>query len=111
MYGAVGGSTNTRRILCIARTGFPPLERRSRLDAVPTVHVRAERLRQQDAAVRLLPVLEDRDQRPPDREPRAVERVHVRGLRALARAELDPRAASLIRLEVGARGDLAVDAL
>ena len=45
-----------------------------------------QRLRDHDRAVRLLVVLEDRDQRPADREARSVQRVDVLGLaRALGR--------------------------
>ena len=60
----------------------------------------AERLRDPDAAVLLLVLLEDRDQRAPDRQPGAVERVHEPGLGLGLRAVADLGAP---RLEVARR--------
>src|SRR5215204_3009428 len=70
-------------------------------------HERPERFGDDDRAVRLLVVLKDGEPRAPHREPRAVERVDVLGLRAARAAEAYLRAPRLIRLEVRAGGDFA----
>src|SRR5947209_5569526 len=72
-----------------------------------TTHVRPESFGDDDRAVLLLIVLQNRKPRATDREARAVERVDVFGLRAAAASEAYLRAASLIRLEVRARRDFA----
>ena len=67
-----------------------------------------QRLGDDDGAVRLLVVLEDGDERPPDREAGAVQRVQEPRLRPGLRAVAQARAAGLEVLAVRARRDLAV---
>ena len=67
--GAGGDHSLVRRPLCSRSCGF--------LDLLEAAHVGDERVGDDDRAVGLLVVLQDRDQRAPDREAGAVERVHV----------------------------------
>src|SRR6266545_2127574 len=71
--------------------------------------MRVQRLRDGDGAVRLLAVLEQRDDRAPDRDRRAVERVDVaRGALGGAVADVEPPGLEVGR--VGGRRELAVAA-
>src|SRR6201999_2773259 len=71
-----------------------------------------EHFRQLDAAVLLLPVLEQRDDRAPDGDGRAVERVRrlrpLAGARAALAAHADAEATSLVVGRVRARRQLAI---
>src|SRR5579885_664179 len=80
-------------------------------DHLEPAHVRLERVGHRNRAVTLLIVLEYRNQRAPDREPGAVERVHEP--RPLPFRGPEPRlhAARLEVAAVGAAGDLAIGAL
>src|SRR5437763_664531 len=75
-----------------------------------SAHEGHERLGHRDRSVGVLAVLEDRDERAPDRQPRAVERVHGLDL-SLRVAIARLHAPCLERLEVGARGNLAIRVL
>src|SRR5947209_6704968 len=81
-----------------------------RRDAFSPAHIRAQSLRDDNAAVLLLVVLEDSQPRASDGKSRAVERVHVLrfSLRVL---ESDVCASCLKCLEVRTRRDLAIQIL
>src|SRR3954468_21893426 len=79
-------------------------------DHLDAAHVGLERRRHIDAAVGALVILHDRDQRAPDCEARAVQRVDKLRL-ALVVTEARLHAPRLERLEVAARGDLSIGAL
>src|SRR5581483_8462233 len=66
-------------------------------------HVRAQRLGNDDTAIGLLVVFENRQPCPPDGQTAAIERVHVFRL-AFARLRADLRPPRLKRLEIRARG-------
>src|SRR5437667_8789543 len=76
-------------------------------DPLLPVHVLAQGARHANRPVGVLAVLENRDQGAPDGEAGAVQGMHRLGL-ALLVAESRLHAARLERLEVGARGDLAI---
>src|SRR4051812_13178478 len=76
-------------------------------DALDAAQIRPQRRGNHHRAVRLLVVLEDGDQRAPDGEAGAVERVRESGLAALG-AVADVGATRLEVLAVAARGDLAI---
>src|SRR5437868_1396415 len=82
-----------------------------RHEALQASHERADRFRQDHAAVALLPVFQDRHHRATDREPAAVERRHQPRLVALRWAEPDLRPPRLEVAERRARADLAVGVL
>src|SRR6516225_8866759 len=71
-------------------------------------HPRVQCPGQAHRAVRLLIVLQYRDQRASDGESRAIQRVHRLGLAALGVAPTCLQAPCLESLEVAARGDLAI---
>src|SRR3954466_14758901 len=86
---------------------------RSRIGGEPleAARVGPQRLGHGDAAVPLLVVLQYRDQRPPDRQPRPVQRVHeARSLRVLGTVA-GAHAPPLVVAAVGAGRDLAVGVL
>src|SRR5260221_11629625 len=78
------------------------------VNSLAAVHVGPKRRRNRHRPVLFLIILENRDERPPDRETRPVERVHEFGLSGAAGAELDIRAPGLKRLGIAAGRDLAV---
>src|SRR5437667_1557098 len=63
------------------RAGRAPVLRRRRQAGEP-IHIRSKRVRDRDASVRFLVILEHRDERAAHGEPRAVERVAVLGAAA-----------------------------
>src|SRR5919197_798574 len=87
------------------------LPRRSHVQAGESAHIRTYRLRQDDASVRLLSVLENRHDRSSDGETAAVERRGEPRLLARRRAETDLRAPGLEVAECRARADLAIAVL
>src|SRR3989441_1044746 len=89
------------------RAGRAPVLRRRRQAGEP-IHIRSKRVRDRDASVRFLVILESRDERAAHGEPRAVERVAVLGAAAGGGAVADLGPARLERRAVRARRDLAV---
>src|SRR5688572_25739746 len=81
---------------------------RFRLNARAAAEVRTKRLGDFYRAVFLLELLEDRDERAPDREARSVERVHERRLSLLLLAPANLRPSRLEVLEVRAARDLSI---
>src|SRR5688572_4652788 len=78
ILGQVGNALPTLcNLLPRTTTGAQGLRRRRAREAREAVHVRAERMRDRDAAVGLLVILEDGDERAADRQTRAVQGVAV----------------------------------
>ena len=78
---------------------------------VNTSHVRPECRGDDDAAVRLLVVLQDGDKGPSHRQPRTVQGVDKFHLAALFTAETDRRPTRLKFLKIAAGGDLPIGIL
>src|SRR5699024_9873166 len=75
------------------------------LDALLAAHVRSERFRDFDGAVRVLVVFEDGDHHAPDGGARGVQRVEIVGRLVTLGTVSEPGPAGLERLEVRSRGD------
>src|SRR5215831_1444375 len=80
----------------------------SAADDLVAAQVRPQRLRNRDRPILALIVLEHRDQRAADREPRPVERVQWLWLARLRVAPTRLHAPRLKRLAVAARRDLSI---
>src|SRR5262245_66572665 len=78
---------------------------------IHSAHERPQRLGDDDRAVLLLVVLDNRDERAADGEAGAVQRVDELRLAGTIAAELDARAARLKRLCVAAGRNLAIGVL